>query len=99
MVREVSDLVALLEAWQRGLERAASGLGLEPWRVAKNRVSFSNTRRRPGEFSEAVANLHAKTGVSSKGQHEQMKRIVDGRRIVMEQGRLTLDRHVSDHGC
>jgi hypothetical protein len=41
------------------------------------------------EFSGAVANLHAKTGVSSKEQDEQMKRIIDGRRIVMEQGRIT----------
>ena len=51
------------------------------------------------QFSQVVANLHANTGSSSKEQHEQMKRIVDGRRIVMEQARLTLDRHVSDHGC
>ena len=50
-------------------------------------------------YSDAVTNLNASTGISAHQEYEQMKRIVEARRGVMERARFTFDKHVSDHGC
>ena len=50
-------------------------------------------------YSDAVTNLNTKTGISAHQEYEQMKRIVEARRGVMERARFTFDKHVSDHGC
>ena len=50
-------------------------------------------------YSDAVTNLNAKTGISAHREYEQMKRVVDDRRNVMDRARITFDKHVSDHGC
>ena len=51
------------------------------------------------DYSNAVTNLNAKTGISAHAEYQQLKRIVDDRRIVMDQASVTLHKHVSEHGC
>jgi hypothetical protein len=51
------------------------------------------------DYSDAVTNLNAKTGISAHQEYQQLKRIVDDRRSVMNRACVTLDKHVAEHGC
>jgi hypothetical protein len=51
------------------------------------------------DYSNAVTNLNAKAGISAHGEYQQLKRIVDDRRSIMDRAFVTLDKHVSEHGC
>ena len=50
-------------------------------------------------YSDAVTNLNAKTGISVHEEYQQLKHIVDDRRSIMDRACITLDKHVSEHGC
>jgi hypothetical protein len=50
-------------------------------------------------FSERVAALNAKIGVTPKHEYDLLERGVEDARLTSEQARIAFERHVVDHGC
>jgi hypothetical protein len=50
-------------------------------------------------FSQSVAVLQEKMGVSPKGEYERLQRVSEEWRVHSEQARLPLERHIAAHGC
>jgi hypothetical protein len=50
-------------------------------------------------FSQSVADLHEKMGISSKDEYERLQRISEEWRVHSEQTRLALEQHIAAHGC
>ena len=50
-------------------------------------------------FAAAVTDLSRNMGVSAKAEYERLQRVADEARIKSEQGRLTLEQHVTAHCC
>jgi hypothetical protein len=51
------------------------------------------------KFSDRVAALHAKIGVTPKHEYHLLERSVEDARLTSEQARIAYERHVADHGC
>ena len=51
------------------------------------------------EFSERVAAMNAKIGITQKKDYELLERAVEDARLKSEQARIAYERHVADHGC
>jgi hypothetical protein len=50
-------------------------------------------------FSQSVAELHEKMGVSPKEEYERIQRASEEWRVHSEQARLALEQHIAAHGC
>jgi hypothetical protein len=50
-------------------------------------------------FSDAVTQLHQRTGTSSKATYAQLKDVVECARLKSEQSPLALEQHVINHQC
>jgi hypothetical protein len=50
-------------------------------------------------FSDKVAALNAKIGVTPKHEYDLLERDVEDARLTSEQARIAYERHVADHGC
>ena len=50
-------------------------------------------------FSDRVAALNAKIGVTPKHEYDTLERDVEDARLASEQARIAYERHVADHGC
>jgi hypothetical protein len=51
------------------------------------------------KFSDAVAELRRKMGVSAKEEYERLDRAANKARVKSEQARLALEQHIAAHGC
>jgi hypothetical protein len=50
-------------------------------------------------FSQTVADLREKMGVSPKEEYERLQRVSEEWRVHSEQARLALEQHIAAHGC
>lgn len=71
-----------------------------PYKVCDEKVRFVSERDEATKsYSDAVASLISRAGLCSQAEYLELKRIVDDRRIAMDQASLRLAKHVSDHHC
>jgi hypothetical protein len=50
-------------------------------------------------FSNAVQKLRRKIGTSPKDEYERVERFSNEARVISEQARLALERHIATHRC
>jgi hypothetical protein len=50
-------------------------------------------------FSNAVQELRRKIGTSPKDEYERLERFSNEARVISEQARLALERHIATHRC
>lgn len=51
------------------------------------------------KFSDAVAELRRKMGVSTREEYERLDCAANEARVKSEQARLALEQHIAGHGC
>lgn len=55
--------------------------------------------QKTARFYYAVTVLQSKIATSLKEGYDRLQRLVDQARVESEGARLTLERHISEHGC
>jgi hypothetical protein len=81
-----------------------SGIDYPPFLVDRGAMVCEEKTRLEYEvttsaFSEAVKELHRKTGTSPKEEYKRLERISTEPRMKSEQARLALEQHISTHRC
>lgn len=56
-------------------------------------------RAATAEFSQLLTTLHQQIGTLSKDHYASLRRSVDDARVMSEQARLVLERHIAQHDC
>jgi hypothetical protein len=71
-----------------------------PYNMCDEKARFVSERDEATKnYSDAVASLISQVGLCSRAEYLELKRIVDHRRIAMDQASLRLAKHLSDHHC
>jgi hypothetical protein len=60
---------------------------------------LSAYRRAVGHYNTAVEAMEAASETVTKAEYHRMRGYVEQSRVISEEARIALDRHLSEHGC
>jgi hypothetical protein len=77
----------------------AGGLHLRSMECGERKRLLLEYIKTARAFSDAVSYLDSRAGETSEESYEQAESDAEDHRVAVEQARLALDQHTSEHGC